>query len=790
MSKQTNNTRRPWGKRRSRQGFTLAELLVVIAIITILSGVVFIAVWTYQRSMGQLERDGIAKQIFIAAQNHLTAARGEGYLGRTKFGTKGEASEDIKGNYYFVVTNGSVSEDGDEIFDLMLPFGALDETILADGSYLIRYNKDSGTVLDVFYCTTHGSPDRFNNRIDASKDYFDLLAVAGDRNKSQRRTYTKGDDCIVGWYGGAEGIEHKEPLEMPRITKHNEEILWIDVSDDNKNKEGASLRLEVTGETSGAVVVFILRKDGVNHSDERIKWEENGSTCHVVLDDITTAGRNFSAINSISSDNFHSRNGINFRPGEELFLRAIAYNNTGLALDANTGTERKPNYITNSLFADGTNTTARISNFRHFENLDRGLSGFANTNAAKSGQAIPSAEQTKDLVWLNENSSLTGSTKPEDFVSAVKYIRKENLNETNNTVNVYVGNTAETENCLHPVNLNYGLSYDGKSYQDSKVCVNSTGAAGLFGTIGDNGSSIKDLQLLDFSVAGASNTGALAGTMTNCTVTNVLAYNSSSDRTPTVTTTGGSAGGLIGSMSGGSVTKSAAALVVNGSGSAGGLIGSMSGGSVTASYAGGHTENAEYWTHNADLEREEGIYNVRAASGTAGGLIGSMSGGMVSGSYSTCSASGTMVGGFVGSGSGVNISNCYCTGLVFGNTKGAFAGSIGGTINACRYFEIINEVQDVNQGFTPLSSVGGGASNGGITAFDASAASYNEFCGAPTVWQPAHAYDGALGTNGYYGGKYNLKTINQLDSGAGTSGFAVSAHYGDWPAPEAFVFNK
>ena len=337
------------------------------------------------------------------------------------------------------------------------------------------------------------------------------------------------------------------------------------------------------------------------------------------------------------------------------------------------------------------------------------------------------------------------------------------------------------------MNLNYGLSYDGKSCQDSNVRVNSTGAAGLFGTIGDNGSSIKDLQLLDFSVAGASNTGALAGTMTNCTVTNVLAYNSSPDRTATVTTTGGSAGGLIGSMSGGSVTKSAAALVVNGSGSAGGLIGSMSGGSVTASYAGGHTENAEYWTHNADLERVEGIYNVRTASGTAGGLIGSMSGGMVSGSYSTCSASGTTAGGFVGSGSG-SISNCYCTGLVAGSTKGAFAGTLGGTVSNCRYFEIINEVQDANQGYTCLPATGTGAGNG-ITAFDASAAAYNEFCGAPDDWKNAQPYDPALGTNGYYQGKYNLKTVAQLGETVSAADF-VSAHYGDWPAPEAFVVNK
>lgn len=782
MSRQTNNTRIPWKKWQNRQGFTLAELLIVIAIIGVLSGLAFIAVWTHQRSMGQLERDGIAKQIFIAAQNHLSAARGEGYLGRTGFGTEGKASEDIKGNYYFVVTDGSASDDAEDIFNLMLPFGALDETIRAGGSYLIRYNKDSGTVLDVFYCSTHGSPEQFNKRL-STGDYTDLLAVAGDGNKSLRRNYTNGS--ILGWYGGAVGIEYKEPLDTPRITKHNEEILWVDVSDDNKDKEGASLRLEVTGETSGAVVVFILRKDGSDVTNTRVKWDDNGITCHVVLDDITSAGRNFNAINSIDNDNYHSRNGL-FRPGENLILKAVAYNNTGFAdpMPSRQAT-------TNSLFADGTNTTALISNFRHFENLDKSLSSFANTNAAKSNLPIPSAEQTKDLVWIDESSSLTGPSKPEDFVNAVKYIKKENIHESYDALNVYVGNTPEAANYLHPVSVNYTLSYDGKSHQDSNVLVNATGAAGLFGSVGadDCNTSIKDLKLLDFSVVGTSNTGTLAGTTIKCAVTNVLAYHSGSAVTETVTSTGGSAGGLIGSASDTTVTKSAAALVVKGGTEAGGLIGKSSGGSVTASYAGGHTENAQY---------SKTSFNVTGT--TAGGLIGSMSGGTVSTCYSTCSASGTMVGGFVGSGNGVNISNCYCTGLVFGNTKGAFAGSIGGTINACRYFEIINEVQDVNQGFTPLSSVGGGASNGGITAFDASAASYNEFCGAPDNWEKANPYDAALKTNGYYNGNYNLRTVERLNGEVSATNkvefrptdFVIKdyGHYGDWPAPEAFVVNE
>ena len=358
MRTQTNNTGKPWKKWKNRQGFTLAELLIVIAIILIVAGFGFVNVIRYQKDLKLKECDDIARQIFIAAQNHLSAARGEGYLGRSKFGKEGKADGDIKGNYYFVVTDGSVLGDADEIFDLMLPFGALDETIRTGGSYLIRYNKDSGTVLDVFYCSTHGSPARFNHEINID-DYAALLAVAGDDNKALRRTYKEGNNCILGWYGGAEGIEHKEALSAPRITTHNEEILWVDVTDDNGKKKGASLRLEVTGETSGAVVVFYLRKDGVNTTaDDRIKWEDNNSTCHVVLDDITTAGRHFNDINN-TTGNHYEVNGT-FRPGENLTIKAIAYNNTGFAYDA-LSKEKKTNRINVSA------TTAQVTLDRKIE---------------------------------------------------------------------------------------------------------------------------------------------------------------------------------------------------------------------------------------------------------------------------------------------------------------------------------------------------------------------------------------------------------------------------------------
>jgi Tfp pilus assembly protein PilE len=147
-------------KRFNNRGFTLAELLIVVAIMMVLFAVAFVAVQNHQRSMTRLEYDTIAKEIFIAAQNHLTAAESQGYLGEITnepnygYPSKFKDGDDDDGDeinkvYYYVVNQGSV--DRGVMLDLMLPFGAIDETIRAGGSYIIRYQPSSARVLDVFY---------------------------------------------------------------------------------------------------------------------------------------------------------------------------------------------------------------------------------------------------------------------------------------------------------------------------------------------------------------------------------------------------------------------------------------------------------------------------------------------------------------------------------------------------------------------------------------------------------------------------------------------------------------
>ena len=162
-------------KQKRRAAFTLAEFLTVIAIVGILASLSFVAVIRYQRKLRRLEMDQTAKEIFLAAQNHLTLEVSNGTIPRLlHMEAQGEFSDDQKqaklgisventvlaeekeGNIYAVLyvpekqagqPESEQEESGgeaalvsanvtEEIRQRLLPFGSMDEAVRAD-----RYRK-------------------------------------------------------------------------------------------------------------------------------------------------------------------------------------------------------------------------------------------------------------------------------------------------------------------------------------------------------------------------------------------------------------------------------------------------------------------------------------------------------------------------------------------------------------------------------------------------------------------------------------------------------------------------
>ena len=731
-------------KLNNRRGFTMAEMLITVAIIGILSAVAFISVMSYQRSMAQLERDGIAKQLFVAAQNNLTYAKGEGYLGKNTYGTLEEGSTDV---YYYAVNAGVITGGGDDAFALMLPFGAIDETVRAGGSYLIRYQQSTGLVLDVFYSTISGSPEKYNHSLSVG-EYSNLMQITGTENKSARKNYT--DDSVIGWYGGTEAQSlAKITLAEPTVEVKNAEILSVTVTNPNP-VTNSTVRLIVTGQSSGVSHYFTITES------ERT----------IVLDDITTAEGHFA---ELRFDDMTIETGNGFIPGENITIQAVAFSVSDLANIAYSALQ-----TTNSLFADATDTngddtldTVSVSNIRHLENLDKAISGLGeNDPLSGSRVAIDTALQTDNLSWTDFTDAIGGES-----VSIYKY---------NNE-------TAAVTDSYYPVNLEEALEYDGQNHSISDITVDYDGNAGLFAETA-SGSTIANLELIDFTVTGTANAGALAGVLNNTDVTNVLARNTTGSTDADITAAADNAGGLIGSMNGGSVQYSAAALTVSGGSTAGGLIGEISGtASVADCYAGGHTDLGEYYTHDEDGNRIEAIYNVTASSGTAGGLIGSAGDSTISDSYATTSVSGSTAGGLAGSASG-SITNSYCTGLVSGTEDNAFLGSGSPSVSGCYYDSAVNEVITTDSSGTVTAILYKEPGVSGVTAMDADAAAYNKFYTGEDR-DPAVAYDTELVK--VYNGEYNLQTVYGL-AGITTpdDSYFVSTHYGDWPEPEAILINS
>ena len=778
-------------KIRNSKGFTLVELILAVALIIILSAVTFVNVAAYMRSMKQLELDGYAKEIFIDAQNHLIMAESNGYYGRSTapgyFGTLENIPEYTPKNttlYYFVSPYTDTGTDlKDTLLYRMLPPGSID---VGNTNYIIRYDLNTGRVLDVF-CTEKEDTSRYglNNLQEKYNDL--LLNYSGDEKRGLRRSYGT-NKSVIGYYGGTKPIEKTDDLEAPELTIENGEELTATV----KVKESLAgteitLMLHIEGLQSGKLKELPVFNGKIDVASEWI----------ISLDSIKSSEGHFGKLFS------------EFYPGEDISVQAYLFDTSKVSNRAFGNIE-----ITNSLFGNYTeinknNVTnkneviASIENIRHLENLSDLVSN-VHTNTS-SNLEVEKANQVKNINMASSGFKEGGII---DFYGT----------ESKGLMPIYTGKTLEYEG------NNFSLE---KIYIEPKAGEYADKDWGIFGKL-ESKSTVNNLKIIDPSITGKNNVGALVGKSISSQLSGVYVYESE-DATTHVKgiksdgETTGTAGGLVGKMvkmgeDDSRITGCFAAVLVEAkNGNAGGLVGEAVDSSISASYSGGHTSGGKYQTEIAAESWFNNKANIKAENGNAGGLIGNANNSTVQYCYSTCSASGSVAGGFVGSDSGSTIENCYCTGLVNGsktnNSKnfGGFSGTGSATkYSNDRYLETV--VYDYDN---PMNATGGSYSGNGIRPMDPDTdkltkdweAEYADFTNYDKgAASDAFPYDTALG--GYYHHtddddnvdhfKYPFKTIMgspdyKLFTGdlpnVITDPDMLKNHHGDWPMVDTIVIN-
>ena len=769
----------------NRKGFTMAEVLIVVAIIVVLAGVGFIALMSHMRNMQQLEMDGQAKEIFVAAQNHLAMADSQGYLGKkgSAFGTDDtvEANKDI---HYFVVNAASLGNEASmdnpnneaSVLNLMLPFASVDESARISGSYIIRYQASSAQVLDVFYVSTSGRYKLAGGF--TSSIYGSVMNLRGTEHKNDRKNYGTSK-AVLGYYGGVDAsLGRGKVLLAPGVEVINAEQLKVIVTDTNDATN--------TGGSANQVKLIVTGQNGGEFSVDAVV----GGEFTFILDDVTGRDRHFA---DLASANVSKP----FIPGEDITVKAIAYNNSVL-----TNVAESAEQTTNSLFASLDGNTAKIGNIRHLLNLDYGVS--------YNAQSINAAEQISDLIWANTTAG------DSDFL--------EKTNGASTVIKLKAGGSTEA-GTYYPVKpyhyetndegrttVHYRVtSYDGKGHSISGIKIDSgTGAlftnAGLFADL--DGCTVSNLELLDFSVFTKSGSaGALAGVVSDTTVRGVFVRNTAidgGDKNLKIKTDAGAAGGLVGTVTGTStIDMCASAVYVSASGNAGGLIGEIGGAddvTVSNSYSGGHTQNASYTDKIAFGPDDKAIINVISTGSAAGGLIGSSArtnGKLeLSYCYSTASVQGSSVSaGLIGTLSASDtVQYAYSVGRAFGDNRYTFLGTgfTSSNITGPNYY-----LDGVTEDPTAVSIT----HLSGITMGDSSD-SAKKFLIPESNQKQANTYDPALAR--VYSGKYMFPTIEQLHTvvqNASSYTFTgtdideilaqkyLQAHCGDWQVPNLTPLN-
>ena len=441
---------------KNSNGFTMAEMLITVAIIVILCGFGFVAVIAHQRNLKRMEMDETAQEIFIAAQNHLTAARASGQWSSFLEKTAAEEQEGSRGTamttyrpsdydkesdadaasrkFYYFTTENTAVKNGAEA--LILPEGSIDETLRGHHFY-VEYDAASGTVFGVFYTDS----DHPITEVDAK-------AVSRTEPNDRRDYKADGKRTIIGYYGGALGeLNSPGDLYAPSVAVRNAESLVLYVVDKNyyrpvSSKTGAQnfktkLKLTFEGVTSGEKAVKEVDPSSSSSQTDAlfnsaVLAEESAEPFDVVIPSSGASAQQTKAVkaeyyaivlDSIVRKDGHFANLFpEFIPGEDIRI-------TVTLTSDKAGEDVSQTVTVNSLFNSvktekngitASKTVVTVSNPRHLENLSSEVSGV--DFAVVKDTTVDTVSVVRNLFWDEDTEAEKGEAANEKVTAFIPAI--------------------------------------------------------------------------------------------------------------------------------------------------------------------------------------------------------------------------------------------------------------------------------------------------------------------------------------------------------------------------------
>ena len=599
----------------------------------------------------------------------------------------------------------------------------------------------------------------------------------------------------------------------------NDEVLYADLAPKKGETLPDKITVLVSGERSGNYEQFVIKLEASEKGVESVSrtgWksgqvndsDKNQSIQNQPIVSVTSEGKLRLILDDITGNGEQTFAKVcpSLLPGED--IKVVAFEDAQ-PLDQESldsyGSVLDKAEAHSSLFADDSiigssdqqvvENQANVAKNRHLQNLDTAVSGINNDSNVSGANApalnFSAAVLDNDLDWAafagTVNEIKGDKSVQSDFAfRGIQDSKLKSLDGNGKTISnltIKNGNQSDQNSGLfRTVSTDLAvknLTLKNPSVQTTGSNANAGGLVGMHsgGTLSiDNvGVLYDDNNSAAITASGGNgNAGGLVGmSRSSLSITDSVV----AGKNMAVTSDdSASAGGLVGAHSAGTltITKSAAAVYVQGGIAAGGVIGSADsaqGSEIKNTYAGGHTVNG-FYVNNQD---GEGRFNVRATAqtGNAGGLIGAAENGYISveNTYSTASVSGSTAGGLIGTaGKSVAVQKNYATGLIDSSaqTAGAFIG-----INNHQYSADSSDKSFGNVYLRGVNLVTLGATGNGSQDPDDDPAN-------STVAQPASYSEMAKEAGSGTASPYDTKLrMNYAFRQAAVIRNIV--HYGDWP---------